>query len=186
MRVLGCVKLFSTNFINLFSARYEAKDGTNHNWMFASRKKEANGSKAVDAIIIVPFVNDKIVLLKQYRVPVGGYIYEFPAGLVDKDETPFDAGKRELKEETGLDFISGEIFTNDMYNSCGLTDEIINIMFVKAEGEVTTQYTEDSEDIEVLVLTKEEAEKLLKDRDANFSAKCWLILKAFINGYKWI
>ncbi|KFO34543.1 ADP-sugar pyrophosphatase [Fukomys damarensis] len=42
-----------------------------------------------------------IVLVKQFRPPVGGYCLEFPAGLIDDNESPEAAALRELEEETG-------------------------------------------------------------------------------------
>ncbi|XP_064140935.1 ADP-sugar pyrophosphatase isoform X2 [Loxodonta africana] len=42
-----------------------------------------------------------IVLVKQFRPPIGGYCLEFPAGLIDDNESPEAAALRELEEETG-------------------------------------------------------------------------------------
>jgi len=58
-------------------------------------------------VIIVPTTNDKhVILVDQYRVPVGKRVIEFPAGLVNdhgakKKESLNTAAKRELLEETG-------------------------------------------------------------------------------------
>ena len=47
--------------------------------------------------------NDDVVLLRQFRAPVGGHIFEIPAGTLDVEgEVTFDAARRELEEETGL------------------------------------------------------------------------------------
>ena len=45
---------------------------------------------------------DRVVLIRQFRYPLGGYVYELPAGLVDPGENYHTAAIRELKEETGL------------------------------------------------------------------------------------
>jgi ADP-ribose pyrophosphatase len=49
-------------------------------------------------------VDDKkrILLVRQYRLPARDYLWELPAGRLDKGETPLQAAKRELKEETGF------------------------------------------------------------------------------------
>jgi ADP-ribose pyrophosphatase len=48
-------------------------------------------------------VDDKkrVLLVRQYRLPAGKYLWELPAGRLDEGEKPLDAAKRELKEETG-------------------------------------------------------------------------------------
>jgi len=48
-------------------------------------------------------VDDKkrILLVRQYRLPAHKYLWELPAGKVDSGETPLEAAKRELIEETG-------------------------------------------------------------------------------------
>ena len=43
----------------------------------------------------------RILLVRQYRLPVRGYLWELPAGRMDEGETPLKACKRELMEETG-------------------------------------------------------------------------------------
>jgi len=43
----------------------------------------------------------RILLVRQYRLPADAYLWELPAGRLDPGETPLQAAKRELKEETG-------------------------------------------------------------------------------------
>lgn len=47
--------------------------------------------------------NDDILLVRQYRYAAGQYTLEIPAGTIDPGETPEDAARRELREETGYD-----------------------------------------------------------------------------------
>ncbi len=44
-----------------------------------------------------------VAVVRQYRYPFGKMLLELPAGKLEKDEDPFDAVKRELSEETGLE-----------------------------------------------------------------------------------
>ena len=44
---------------------------------------------------------NRILLVKQFRLPAGQYLWELPAGRLDPGETPIQAAKRELIEETG-------------------------------------------------------------------------------------
>jgi ADP-ribose pyrophosphatase len=56
------------------------------------------------AVVIVALDgDDRVFLLSQYRHPVGGFLVELPAGLLDRpDEPAADAARRELFEEAGL------------------------------------------------------------------------------------
>ena len=79
------------------------------------------------ASAVVPFVSAAdILLVRQYRHAVGGYLYEIPAGKLDPGEAPEHCASRELEEETGyrcgrLDKL-GAILTTP-----GFTDEVIHL-----------------------------------------------------------
>jgi len=54
------------------------------------------------ASAIVPaYGHDQIILIRQYRHAIGEYIWEIPAGTLNKGEDPLECAKRELLEETG-------------------------------------------------------------------------------------
>ena len=53
-------------------------------------------------IVVVPEGQGYILLLKHYRHPVSGYVWELPRGFIDNGEDPATAAGRELAEETGL------------------------------------------------------------------------------------
>ncbi len=77
-----------------------------------------------DAVAVVPVDDDgRVVLLRQYRHPLGRTILEIPAGKLDVDgEAPADAARRELLEETGLE--ARELTQLVVFaNSSGWTDE---------------------------------------------------------------
>jgi len=55
-----------------------------------------------ESVVILPILNDgRIILIKQYRVPIEKWIYELPAGVIEKGETPEECARRELIEEAG-------------------------------------------------------------------------------------
>ena len=53
-------------------------------------------------VIIIPLLpSGDIIVIKQFRASIGQEIWEFPAGSIELGESPFEAAKRELEEETG-------------------------------------------------------------------------------------
>jgi ADP-ribose pyrophosphatase len=57
---------------------------------------------ASDVIIVVPFLGrQKLLMIRQFRYPIGKVLLEFPAGHVDSGEDPLTTARRELAEETG-------------------------------------------------------------------------------------
>ena len=84
------------------------------------------------ASAIVPFLSDpqgedpQVLMIRQYRYAANGYLYEIPAGRLDKGESPRDCAARELKEETGC---TAEHFDPllTIYTTPGFTDERIHL-----------------------------------------------------------
>lgn len=159
-------KITDLSFLNMFVATYKDKDNNSRKWNFVSRKKTSeeiqdSETSNPDGVCIVPLrlVDGKfseIIMIKQFRPPLGDYEYAFPAGLIDAGETIDAAAKRELKEETGLNL--EEIFTTTprLYSSAGLTDESIVVVFCYCSGDITTNNAEDDENIEVIRIKAED------------------------------
>lgn len=84
------------------------------------------------ASAVVPFLSDpggedpQVLLISQYRYAAGGYLYEIPAGRLDKGEQPRDCAVRELKEETGCT-AEQMVHLTSIYTTPGFTDEKIHI-----------------------------------------------------------
>ncbi len=101
-------------------------------------------------VAIVP-VTDKneVLLVKQYRPPVNGYVIEFPAGLNDRGDTLEDAAQRELLEETG--YTAREVvFLTEGPLSSGASDEIITAFLAKGLEFKGIGKRDETEAIEVL------------------------------------
>jgi ADP-ribose pyrophosphatase len=54
------------------------------------------------AVMMAVDAKKRVLLVRQYRVPAAQMMWELPAGKVDEGETPAQAAKRELIEETGV------------------------------------------------------------------------------------
>jgi 8-oxo-dGDP phosphatase len=85
------------------------------------------------AVAVVALDDDgRVVLLRQYRHPVGRYLWELPAGLRDSDgEPPLETAKRELAEEVELAAERWSLLTTS-YSSPGFSDELVLVYL--AEG----------------------------------------------------
>jgi len=53
------------------------------------------------AVVMPVDDRERVLLVRQYRLPARQYLWELPAGRVDPGETPLQAARRELAEETG-------------------------------------------------------------------------------------
>ena len=178
-------KLTDEKWLNLFGVRYVARSGDEKSWKIATRQKEpkcVTGSyERPDAVVIVPFhkVKDKMVITREYRVPLNDYEYGFPAGLVDDGESVEQATRRELREETGLTVTRIIKSSPPIYSSAGMTDESVAMVYVACEGEPSNSANTESELIETLFISPDEALRLLSDPTLKFDAKAWLAISQF-------
>lgn len=94
--------------------------------------------------------DDRVVLIRQYRHPLGMRIWELPAGLLDVDgEDPVLGAGRELAEEVGLAAERWSVLV-DIAASPGFTDETLRVYLAEGLSEVARPAPEDEEaDIEI-------------------------------------
>ncbi|PHV71992.1 DNA mismatch repair protein MutT [Sporanaerobium hydrogeniformans] len=184
--------LVKTPFLGLFDVTYKNKLGQEKHWMVASRKKEEvlralyleGEPDRVDAVVVVAYHEEeqKLVIIRQFRVPINDYIYELPAGLIDPMEEREVTLRRELKEETGLDLVHliEGLSVEKTYLSPGLTDESVAFMYCTCRGELSRSYLEEDEEIEALLISQEEAKKLLEEK-VKMDIKLIIILRSFVH-----
>ncbi|MCC3668728.1 NUDIX hydrolase [Terrisporobacter mayombei] len=191
-RIKDITSLVETKFISLYNVKYLNKSNKEKSWTVASRKKKEvlegiyfyNEKDKVDAVIICAYHKDseKLVIIKEFRVPINKYIYELPAGLVDSDDENFESAvKRELKEETGLDVIEikKDLSCNQVYLSPGMTDESAAFVYCICEGEISNKFLEDDEDIEAILISQEEAREIIKNNIISLDIRAYLALQSF-------
>ena len=184
--------LAETKFMGLYDIEYKNKQNTDRNWTVASRKNKEqleeiylqSKEDKIDAVVIAALHKEenKLVVIKQFRVPINNYIYELPAGLVDNSEDIKTTVARELKEETGLELINiNNINSIDkVYLSPGMTDESVAFVYCTCSGKISKEYLEADEDIEAILVSQEEAKELLKG-NTKIDIKFYLTLQMFAN-----
>ncbi|MBF6416432.1 NUDIX domain-containing protein [Nocardia cyriacigeorgica] len=103
------------------------------------------------AVAVAALDDDNIVLIRQYRHPLGTRLLELPAGLLDIDgEDPLEAAKRELAEETGLAAREWSVLV-DVALSPGFTDEALRVYLARGLYETERPEPEHEEaDLEVV------------------------------------
>jgi ADP-ribose pyrophosphatase len=185
MRITKSRKMTDLKWLNMFDVTFVGQDGREGNWQMATRQKEpkciTGDFDRPDAVVIVPLHIDssKVVITREYRVPLAGCEYGFPAGLIDQGETVEEAVRRELREETGLNVTRFLKIGPPIYSSAGMTDESVSMVYVECEGVPSTDGNEGTEQIEVLLMSREEVSRLCKDWRLKFDAKAWLVLTQY-------
>ncbi len=137
------------------------------------------------ASLAVPITNDGlIVILRQYRFAVERRILEFPAGTLEKEESPLQSMKRELSEETGYEASRWDPL-GEMLPCPGYSNEIIHLFLARELSLLTNKPKGDEdEDLEVLVMTKEELDNCLTNGDEMLDGKsvtAWYKAKQFLD-----
>lgn len=111
------------------------------------------------AVAVLALDDDgNVVLIRQYRHPLGTRLLELPAGLLDIDgEDPLTAAKRELAEETGLAAAEWSVLV-DVALSPGFTDEALRVYFATGLSETDRPDPEHEEaDLELVRMPVAEA-----------------------------
>ena len=100
--------------------------------------RQESGESAIREVVLhpggvaaVPVLDDgRIVLIRQFRYPLGKYIWEIPAGKLDSGQTPRDTIARELEEEIG--YTAGTLTEmHSFYSSPGFCDEVIHLFIAR-------------------------------------------------------
>lgn len=201
-RINNFTKQTNNKYLNMYDMEVVKKTGKISHYQIATRatseaEMKCNQSEAAaDAVAVVGIYGenqDKVVLVKQYRYAAGDYVYELPAGLVDRDkgEDAIRAAVREFKEETGLDL---EVYEPECeedegcpgFTSVGMSDETKQVVFGYADGTVSDELLEEGEDLVVEIVDEERAQEILYRKDIKKSLVCMQALQLFLHDQEYI
>lgn len=152
-------------------------------WSVISEDVDFGGATARRDVLIHPGAvavialddADRVLLIRQYRHPVGRYLFEPPAGLMDAlDESGWETAERELAEEAGYDASTWHVLL-DVYLSPGGMSEAIRIFLARdimerPDGRVHTGEAEEAHLPRVWVGLDEAVDLVLSGRIGSPSA----------------
>lgn len=179
-------KVQESKFITRYDLTYETVDHQKKVYEMISRDRNISDfselvNHDVDAVVLIMHdeKGEKVLLNREYRMAVGRFVYNFPAGLIDPGETPLESAGRELKEETGLDLLRVEDLIGESYSAVGFSNEK-NVCVVGVAGGTFAKSSSTLEEIEAGWYTKEQVRKLLKTEPfaARTQAYCYMWSKA--------
>lgn len=182
-------KKVGSKFLSYYEMEAIHRDGSITPYYLASRNPDKTTLKAVtkqnppDGVVIYGIYGekkDRIVLIRQYRYPIGDYVYELPAGLKEPGESIETTAVREMYEETGLDFVpveSGD-FSHPFFTTVGMTDESCATVYGLCKGTPSSEHQESSEDIQAVIADKAECRRILKEEKV--AANCAYLLLHFL------
>ena len=176
MRYFTAVEKQTDNpFLNMYHMNALKRNGEPFDYYFASRIQNGevhaqSGRYLPEGISVYAIREDdpgQILLVRQYRYPLGREVYELPAGLIDAGETASEAAVREIKEETGLTlsvvYDSSQNITGSQALVPGLADETTAFVYGTVSGTISDAYLEDTERIHAFFADKAEAARILKE-----------------------
>lgn len=187
MSAIGKIeKKAGSKFLSFYEMEAVHRDGSSSPYYMASRNDDGSSLTAVthtvrpNGVTIYSLLEDKVVLVRQYRYPLGGYVYEFPAGLIEPGEDIAAAAVREMYEETGLVFAPiASPFSRPYFSSVGMTDESCCLVFGRCQGTPTSIHQEKTEDIQVVLADRAECRRILAQEQV--AIQCAYMLMHFVS-----
>jgi ADP-ribose pyrophosphatase len=142
-------------------------------WEYVSR------TGSINAVVILAVHDGKVILIEQYRVPVGGRCLELPAGLVgDEDEhaTVEETAVKELEEETGFTCERVERL-GEFHSSPGMVAESFTLVRAHGVRKIGDGGGNEHEDITVHLVAREDIPAFVQNRrDAGSAVDVKLLL----------
>lgn len=135
-------------------------------------------------VCVAPLTKDnELIMVRQFRYPYKEVILELPAGKLEKGENPYDAGMRELEEETG--FVTEKMESlGKFYPTPGYCSEIIYLYYAD-NLEYKKQRLDEDEFLDVERIKLEDAVKMVMNGEIKDGKTQTIVLKlALIKGVK--
>lgn len=173
MEFLGMEKVKDGKYLKNYELTYLNKAGREKKYEIVSRSEitgpEALG-KRVSGVSIVAYHENRLLLLREFRMGVNRYIYNLCAGMIEEGESMEECISRELYEETGLSVKKIRTILPPSFAAVAFSDVKTQIAFVEAEGSFE-DHTSDNEQIDAKFYSKEEVRELLETEEFSSRAQ---------------
>lgn len=181
-RLLNIKERFSTPFLNFYTLVYENRLGKRKEYHMVSKQRvecanDLEGS--TNGVAMVVTVEDKLLLLREFRMAVNRFIYNLPAGTLEEGESIDDCVRRELWEETGLLVKEIKEVLPASYGAVDVSNAKAAVVFLEACGEISDEFLTEDEEILPGLFTKDEVEKMLQSEPFSGRAQmaAWMFTK---------
>lgn len=166
MEFLGIEKKHGGAYLHRYDLNYLSPTGENLSYEMVSRRGDIDSLEKLschgaDAVVMVirDESDEHMLLIHEYRMELGRWIYGLPGGLIEAGERMEACARRELKEETGLELCAIERIYPSAACTVGIGDEQTACIFGRAGGMLRPRFY-GSEEIEAAWYTKEQILKL--------------------------
>ena len=173
MKLIQMEKVRDGRYLKSYQLTYLNKAGREKNYQMVSRNDLAapeDIGKRTDGMSIVAFHEDKLLLLREFRMGVNRYIYNLCAGMKEPGESMEACMERELYEETGLKISRIIDILPPSFSAFAISDVKTSIAFVEVSGEFA-DHTSENEDIGAAFYSREEVKKLLQTEEFSSRAQ---------------
>lgn len=180
MKLLNLKKVKDGKYLKNYELTYLNKKDKEKIYEIVSRHEICDIKELgnhVSGVSVVAYCEDKLLLLREFRMGVNRYVYNLCAGMIEAGESIEECIQRELFEETGLQLKKVLQILPPSFSALAISDIKTQIAFVEAEG-VIDDHTSDNEMIEAKFYSREEVRELLETGE--FSSRAQMAAYFFV------
>lgn len=165
MEFIKMEKVRDGKYLKNYELTYRNKAGREKKYEMVSRRELLDimdiGGKP-SGVSIVATCQDRLLLLREFRMGINREVYNLCAGMLEKDESIEDCIARELYEETGLKVKKIKRILPPSFAAVAISDTTTYIAFVEVDGTLE-DHTSENEQIVAKFYTKEEVKSLIEN-----------------------